>query len=109
MTADTVPLTELIHLITGIAIGVLLVGVIWWVRRGSILKHLDSLSRDLENYRGESERLKSEREEEGRELAVLRDRSMKIPELEKGLEESNQIRETAIRELDVLRDRLKSE
>ena len=109
MTANTVPLAELIHLITGIAIGVLLVGVIWWIRRGSILKHFDSLSLDMENYRVESERLKSEREEEGRELAVLRDRSGKIPELEKGLEESNQIRETAVRELDVLRERLKSE
>ena len=109
MIADTLLLAELIHLITGIAIGVLLVGVIWWVRRRNILKHFDSLSCDLENYRGESERLKLKHEEEGRELAILRDRSGKIPELEKGLEESNQNRETAVRELDVLRERLKSE
>ena len=94
--------TTLIYLLAGILLGGLLVGVAWKIRTTAKSQERDALQQ-------ENEKLRSQSESDGKQLAALNERVQQLPELEAALQQANQQREAAQRELAGLKARLESE
>jgi len=92
---------SLLLLIAGGLIGGALVGVLWRLRSSEKAKKLGELQQ-------ENQRLRSQTESDGKQLATLNERVQQLPELEAALQQANQQRETAQRDLEVVKARLES-